>query len=351
MKKILVLIISLLMLMSVVACQQQPQAPAQPEQGAQPAPAAEGDVPGVDRPVRIAHISKMLSHPWFIAEMNGMDYAASRMNVEVTHFDADLDDEAFEQALDIAIAQGVDAIVMCITNQGLGPSVAMRLRELGIALLTIDDDIVDEHGNPVPHVGVPTKDSGIMGGEYLARMAHERGFFDEGNVVMALFIDAPSVTVLRPRIDGFMEGLLNNTPLTEADVLIPETTHAMLEDALEVARATITAHPHVTHWIVGGVNDDCAIAPLIAIREIGRVQEGNAIFAALGGDAQGVAQWREGNDSYIAVVWQPFAQGVKSIEILYNYVVNGVPMPLLTLVPGAVATVDNWEEIVDLDLL
>jgi L-arabinose transport system substrate-binding protein len=186
-----------------------------------------------------------------------------------------------------------------------------------------------------------------MGGEYMANMANERGFFDAGNVVKVMLIDAPTVTVLRPRIDGYMEALIANTPLNEEDILIPETSDAMLEDSLVVARATIQAHPEVTHWIVGGVNDDTAIAPLKAIEEAGKISLDNAIFCGLGGYNMSVEEFRRENDSYICVVWDSYAEGVKAMEILYDYIVNGTPMPDISLVGGKIATADNWQDVID----
>ena len=296
---------------------------------------------------KIAYISKMLSHPWFMAEDNGMRDAAAELGGEYFSIDANLDDEAFDAALDNALAQQIDGLAITITNQGNGPSVAMKCRERGVALLTIDDDIVDENGNPVPHVGVPTKGSGIMGGEYLAKMAHERGFFDEGNVVKVLQLDAPSVTVLKPRLDGYREALIANTPLTDADFIIGETTDAMLENSMPVAQAILQAHPEVTHWIVTGVNDDTAIAPLKAMEEQGRIPMSNALFCGLGGYSMSVEEFKRGNDSYVCVVWDPYTEGRMAYQILFDYIVNGTPMPMETLIGGDIATVDNWQEIID----
>jgi len=344
-RKLLMIVLAVVMLITMSACNNGGGAPAS-DAPATDAPAVTA-TPDSDAPIKVAYISKMLSHPWFIGTDNGLRDAAEKLGVDYFSIDADLNDEAFDAALENAFAQQVDGLTITITNQGNGPSVAQRVRERGVALLTIDDDIVDENGDPVPHVGATTRESGVMGGEYLARMANERGFFDEGNVVKVMLIDAPTVTVLWPRIEGYMEAILANTPLTEDDILIPETSDAMLEDSLVVARATLQAHPEVTHWIVGGVNDDTAIAPLKAIEEEGRIPLENAVFCGLGGYSMSVEEFRRGNDSYICIVWDSYAEGYKAMEIMYDYLVNGTPMPMSTLVGGNIATVDNWQDIID----
>jgi len=344
-RRLLTIIAAIMFIITMTACNN--AAPPAAEAPANDTPAATAPAADADTPVKIAYISKMLSHPWFQGTDNGLRDAAAKLGVDYFSIDADLSDEAFDAALENAFAQQVDGLTITITNQGNGPSVAQRVRDRGVALLTIDDDIIDENGDPVPHVGATTRESGVMGGEYLARMATERGFFDEGNVVKAMFIDAPTVTVLWPRIEGYMEAILANTPLTEDDILIPETSDAMLEDSLVVARATIQAHPEVTHWIVGGVNDDTAIAPLKAIEEEGRIPLENAVFCGLGGYSMSVEEFRRGNDSYICIVWDSYAEGYKAMEIMYDYLANGVPMPMSTLVGGNIATVDNWQDIID----
>jgi len=345
--RILTIAMVLALAIAMAACSPTADTPAQAPAETPAATEPAETTPDADTPVKVAYISKMLSHPWFQGTDNGLRDAAEKLGVDYFSIDADLSDEAFDAALENAFAQQIDGLTITITNQGNGPSVAQRVRERDVALLTIDDDIVDENGDPVPHVGATTRESGVMGGEYLAKMANERGFFDEGNVVKAMFIDAPTVTVLWPRIEGYMEAILANTPLTEDDILIPETSDAMLEDSLVVARATLQAHPEVTHWIVGGVNDDTAIAPLKAIEEEGRIPLENAVFCGLGGYSMSVEEFQRGNDSYICIVWDSYAEGYKAMEIMYDYLVNGVPMPMSTLVGGNIATVDNWQDIID----
>ncbi|MDR0497229.1 MAG: substrate-binding domain-containing protein [Treponema sp.] len=300
-----------------------------------------------DQPLKIAYISKMLTHPWFIAEDNGLRDAAAKLGVEYFSIDANLDDEACDAAIEAALAQGIKGLAICITNQGNGPALAIKCRERGIALITVDDNIVDENGSPVPHVGIPVREVGVLGGEALAKLANERGFFAPGNVVKVMQIDAPRVTVLVQRLEGYKQALMANTPLKDEDFLRPETSEAMLEDSLAVAQATIQAHPYVTHWIVTGVNDDTAIAPLKAIEENGRIPRENTLYCGLGGYSMSVEEFKKNNSSYICIVLDPYMEGYRAMEILYNYIVNGTAMPMQTLVNGNIATLSNWKTLID----
>jgi len=341
MKRIVIIFIAVLMVLSMVAC----NAPAKTDDAAVVTDTTSTDTE--EGPIRIAYISKMLSHPWFIAEDQGLADKAAELGVEYFSIDANLDDEACDAAIDNALAQDIDGLAICITNQGNGPALAMKCAEKGIELITIDDNIVDVDGNPIPHVGMPTVEAGVIGGEMLAKLANERGFFEEGNVVKVIQIDAPDISVLKPRLDGYKQGLMANTPLTEEDFIYVETTECMLEDSLAAAQATIQAHPEVTHWITGGVNDDTAIAVLKALEEQGKIPQENILACGLGGYSLAVEEFKKGNDSFICVVLNPYGEGAAAMEILYDKIVNGTPMPEITYINGFVATIDNWEELIE----
>ena len=332
MKKIVVVVVAVLMVMAVSGCNR-----SRAQSG--------------DGSIKIAYISKMLTHPWFTAEDNGLRDAAAKLGVDYISIDANLDDEACDAAIDAALAQGIKGLAITITNQGNGPAVAMKCRERGVALLTIDDNIVDENGAPVAHVGIPVREVGALGGEALAKLANERDFFKEGNVVKVLQIDAPSVTVLLERLEGYKQALMAGTPLKNEDFIRVETTDAMLEDSLAVAQATIQAYPYVTHWIVTGVNDDTAIAPLKAIEENGRIPRENTLYCGLGGYSMSVEEFNKGNRSYICIVLDPYMEGYRAMEILHNNIANGVTMPMQTLISGNIANVDNWKDIIDMNQL
>lgn len=295
--------------------------------------------------VKIGYVSKMLTNQWFSQENAGLQAKADELGIEYIAIDANLDDEACDSAIDNLLAQEIDGLALCITNQGNGPSVAMRCAEAGIPVIAIDDGFVDADGNQVPYIGMPTVEVGELGGSKLAEMANERGFFEEGNVVALLQVDVPSVSVLGERLRGYRNSILAETPLTEEDIITVETTAGMVEDTLPVVQSVIQAHPEVTHWIMGGTSDDDAIATLKALEEAGFTQE-NYLICGLGGYEMSQEQFKAGNESYIAVVLDPFKEGYLAVEFLYDNIVNGIEIPLNTYVNGNIATYENWEELV-----
>ncbi len=337
MKKVLAMVMTALMLLSVASC----------NNGAGTSKeSASTESNGAKDKIKIAYISKMLTNPWFVSEDEGLKAKAKELGVEYFSIDANLKDEACDAAIDNALAQDIDGLAICITNQGNGPALAIKCREKGVELITLDDNIVDENKKPVAHVGMPTKDVGVLGGEMLAKYANERNFFAAGNVVAVMQIDAPDISVLRPRLDGYKEALMAKTPLKDSNFIYVETSECMLEDSLAAAQATIQAHPEVTHWICGAVNDDSAVAFLKALEEQGKIPLKNILACGLGGYSMAVQEFEKGNDSYMTVVLNPYGEGEIAMQTLYNKIKNGTAMPLVTHVNGKVATLANWAELI-----
>lgn len=350
MKKVVAILLALTMVLSLAACAPKAvpaatEAPA-PAVTAAPAAPAATEAPAKEEPIKIAYVCKMLTNPWFVAEDNGLKDAAKEFGFEYISIDANLDDEACDAAIDNAIAQGIKGLAMCITNQGNGPAVAQKCKDKGIALITLDDNIVDMEGKPIAHVGMPTKGVGVLGGEMLAKFANDRGFFKEGNVVKVLQIDAPDITVLKPRLDGYKESLLKNTPLKEEDFVYVETSECMLEDSLASVQPILQANPNVTHWICGAVNDDSAVALVKAIEEQGKIPLENILACGLGGYSMAVEEFKKGNTGFMTVVLNPYLEGYSAGKFLYEKIAKGTELPELTLINGNVATLENWKDLI-----
>lgn len=291
--------------------------------------------------LKFAYVCKMLTHPWFIEEENGIKARVEKLGLDYVGVDANLDDEACMQAVDNVIGQGADALMIVVTQQSLGPAVVEKCREVGIPVITIDDTIEDSDGNRIPHVGLPTVETGIMGGHALAKLAKERGFFAPGNVVKVMQIDMSFLSVVHDRTVGYKAALQEDLPLKDDDFIVQDSKTGMFEENLPVASAILNAHPDVTHWIVTGINDDGAIAPLRVFEENGFPME-NVLACGLGGYIMSYEEFQKSHNSYIVTKLQPFAEGEAAVQILYDYITEGKEMPEETLVPGVIVTKDNY---------
>jgi L-arabinose transport system substrate-binding protein len=295
--------------------------------------------------VKIGYISKLLTHPWFQQEEFGMKKEPEKLGIEFVSVDANLKDEAFLAAMDNLIAQKVDALAVVATNQGMGPIIAKKAAENNIALITIDDSLKDSEGKQVPHVGMPTQEVGMMGGEALAKAAIARDFFKAGNKVKVLAVDSLKVSVVHERTLGYIEGLKKQYPdLKDEDIIIADTKDANFEDVLPVVSSTLNANPNVTHWIVTAGNDDGALAA-IKIFEEAKFNMKNILACGLGGYELSLNQFKKGGDSanaYMVVGLGPDVEGAKAINILNNFITKKEKMPENTYVGGSLVNVDNY---------
>jgi L-arabinose transport system substrate-binding protein len=294
--------------------------------------------------LKFAYVCKMLTHPWFIEEENGIKAQAKNMGIDYIGVDANLQDEAFMQAIDNVIGQGANALMVVVTHQTLGPVVIEKAREAKIPIITIDDTIVDSDNVQNPHVGLPTTETGIMGGHALAKLAKERGFFGPGNVVKVMQIDMSFLSVVHDRTVGYKQALQQDLPqLKDSDFIVQDSKTGMFEENLPVAGAILAAHPEVTHWLVTGINDDGALAPLRVFEERGFPLK-NVLSCGLGGYKTSYEEFQKSHNSYIVTKLQPFKEGQAAVQILYNFITKKTAMPENTLVSGDVVTKDNYKK-------
>ena len=305
--------------------------------------AADGNTKGLDRRLKFVYVCKQLSHPWFIQEEMGIQKACNELGIDYVGIDSDNNDEKCLQDIDNAFSMQADALLLCITNQSMGPNVANMCENEGIPLVTIDDNIQKEDGTQVAHVGMPTKEVGTLGGEALGKAATEKGFFENDANVKVMQINIPTNTVFGPRLDGYKEGLMSTTPLTEDDFIRVDASDATAEyeGNMQVAAPVITAHPEVDYWIITGANDDCALAPMDVLKEQG-FDMTHVLGCGLGGYEMSLERFKNGDDNYMAIVLQPDVEGYKAVYEAYENIVNQTPMEENTFVSGEIANSENY---------
>jgi len=162
-----------------------------------------------------------------------------------------------------------------------------------------------------------------------------------GNEVKVMQIDMSFLSVVHDRTVGYKAALQEDLPLKDEDFIVQDSKTGMFEENLPVASAILNAHPDVTHWIVTGINDDGAIAPLRVFEENGFPME-NVLACGLGGYIMSYEEFQKSHNSYIVTKLQPFAEGEAAVQILYDYISEGKEMPQETLVPGVIVTKDNY---------
>lgn len=291
--------------------------------------------------VKIVYVCKMLTHPWFQEEDKGAKEMAKKLGVTYIGIDANLSDEAFMAGIESAITQKADGIAFCITDQAMGPAVTDRLKAAKIPYVTINDNVKQSDGKEAPHVGIDTYGSCFAGGVAMAKLAEKRGFFKKGNVVKIMSVDVSFKTFLHERTVGYQDGIIKNSPLKKSDCIAMDNETGMFEQVLPVAQGIINAHPEVTHWLITGLNDDSAVAPLRALEEAGFNMD-NVIACGLGGYSLSTDEFKKGNANYLTIKLQPQAHGSEAVRVLYEFIAKKKPLKGFTPTSGVVVGFDDW---------
>jgi L-arabinose transport system substrate-binding protein len=290
--------------------------------------------------LKIVYVCKMLTHPWFQEEDKGARAMADKLGITYICIDANLDDEAFMQGIESAIAQKAAGIMFCITDQAMGPTVTDRLKAVKIPYVTINDNVKESNGKDAPHVGIDTYGACKAGGVAMAKLAQKRGFFKPGNVVKIMSVDVSFKTFLHERTVGYQDGIMENSPLKKTDIIAQDNETGMFEQVLPVAQAIINSNPQVTHWLVTGLNDDSAVAPLRAFEEAGFNMD-NVIACGLGGYSLSSDEFKNGNKNYLTIKLQPQSHGSEGVRVLFEYLVQGKPLKGFTPTSGVVVGFDD----------
>jgi L-arabinose transport system substrate-binding protein len=232
--------------------------------------------------------------------------------------------------------------MVCITDAEMGPSVSQMVADAGIPLVAINDPFKDHNGEDIPHVGVDTYNTCKAGGVDMAKLAEERGFFAPGNVVKVMSVNVSFKSFLHERTMGYQDGIMENSPLGPDDMITEDNETGMFEQVLPVAQSILNSNPDVTHWLITGLNDDSAVAPLRALEEAGFPME-NTIACGLGGYSLSYEEFKKGNENYLTIKLQPQQHGSEGIRVLYENIVEGKAIERFTTTSGVVVGYDEYE--------
>jgi ABC-type sugar transport system substrate-binding protein len=289
-----------------------------------------------------AFVSRNLTHPFYMEVERGIKSGCEKLGVNYLGFDAELNDETFLRAVDTAIEKGIDGLIV-VTAQSLGPILHDKCREVGIPVISIDIPIKDSGGKQIPYVGAPAAETGEIAGHALSKLAKERGFIRAGNSVKVMQIGVFSESVMAEISAGYEKALIQDLQIKKDDFIRREAKIGAFDEYLQIANSIIEAYPKVTHWIITGLNEDGAIAPLRALENRGFSLD-RVVACGIGGSSLSYQEFQKPHKSYVTIKLDAFKEGEAAVKILYDYIIEGTKMPLTTLFPGIVVTKENYKE-------
>ena len=263
--------------------------------------------------------------------------------------DANNDLEKFLAGVDQMIAKGANALALVVPNPSIGPAVADKCNDAGVAMVTIDDPFLDSEGTQIPHTGMNGIQAGNIAGEEAAKYMIANGYdqISDGSVfIYSMAVD--QIPPCKDRNDGFIEGLKKHIPDWDFENNFQRIDFSasgnIVEEAIESAAAVFQSHPDVEIWIVYSCDDAGAVGASLAMTERG--MDENSLTIPQNGASPVITEWAKGNPFIkFAITQFSWAHGYVGASLLYEQVINGKVVDENTLLPAMLLTKELAKEL------
>jgi L-arabinose transport system substrate-binding protein len=231
----------------------------------------------------LAFICKDLSQEWFVGTSTAMrNTAMARGARDVLLFDTAMNPDKYMTALDTAISQKVDVLIVCPPDQTLSQITVDRCKAAGIKVMADDDGLINELGVHIaPALELDAYKVGQGIGGYLADYVKKNNILASPDTTAFMLMNMPEVSSCVPRSEGARDTFLEQVPSFDTKKVIRADYDGTSEKGFNIAAATITANPQYKTWIVMAPNDEGAQGATRALEQANL--DKNAIVAGVGG--------------------------------------------------------------------
>ena len=293
--------------------------------------------------IKVGFLVKQAEEPWFQTEWAFADKAGADLGLEIIKI-AIPDGEKTLNAIDTLAASGAKGFVICVPDTKLGPAVKRKADSYGLKVIAVDDQFVNAKGEPmaeVPLVMMAAAEIGAIQGDELWKEMQKRGWKAEETAVMA--ITAEELETARLRTNGSIEALKKNGFPEDRIYKVPTKAND-IPSALDAGNALLARYPDVKHWLVVGMNDNTVLGGVRAT-EGQRIPPENVIAIGING-VDAVNELSKPNPTGFlgSLLPSPDVHGYKTVQMLNDWIVNGVEPPAFTAVTDAVLiTRENYK--------
>lgn len=307
MKKILVLLLVLVMLVSVlVGCS---------NEGADK-----------DSPIKVAYVTMDVTSPYFISMINGMKEKAQELGFELTIHDGKYEAQPQIDAIETLIVQEVDVIILSANDPtALKPSVD-KAKEAGIKVIAANVEME----NTDAYISLIEKEYGLAGGEIAGKYIAEN-MNGKAKVAVLAFTQVPAVI---QRTEGLKEGILKHSPNAE---FVAEVEANNRETGLKAIENILQVNPDLN--VVVGVSDDAVLRGYEAMMAAQRVGD-DVVLVGLDAVEEAVNKIKEGGIYRGTVDIDPFGSGKIIIEIAKK-IIDGETITEMIKFPMIQVTKEN----------
>ena len=297
-----------------------------------------------DKPVKIGFLVKMPEEPWFQNEWKFADQAGAKYGFEVIKIGT-TDGEKVLSAIDNLAAQGAQGFVICTPDVKLGPAIKAKADSVGLKAFAVDDRFLGPDGKPmedVPYMGISAYKIGRQVGETMMAQMKSRGWNqEETGFLRVSFNELPTA---KSRTDGMTDALVDAGFDKNYIFESPEKT-TDTEGGFNAANITLTKHPEIKHWMVGGLNDESAMGGTRALEGRGfGVDDICAVGIGGSGTATNEFAKTKLTGFYATALISPKRHGYETSELMYKWIKDGVEPPAATFTTAVMITRDNYKE-------
>ena len=331
MKKLGLLIVSLVLVFALVACGSSPastpSANSSSEAAGQPAADA-SEAPAEAQDIYVALFPKAFAGDFWKTVELGAVQAAEENGITLTYegTDTESDIEQQVQFVENAITKRADVIaIACLDNEALVP-VAEQANEAGIKVITFNSAMNSDI--PATHIATDNWAAGELAGKALGEAMGGTGKY-------AVIGAVESVKNNRDRSEGAVSYITEHFP--DMELITIQYTDADLNRALAVTSDIITANPDI-----GGIfsnNETTTIGATTVLKEKGK--SGEIVHVGFDATIQTIENLKDGTSAAI-VTQDPFNMGYQTV-INALKVLNGETVEPIIDTGVALVTPENLE--------
>lgn len=267
----------------------------------------------------------------------GVQRAAQDAGIEIVIQDNNADPIKAVQNTRTFINEGCDGVIMYQGDAPTNDVIGELLRDASIPVVAFDI--------PVPggaFFGGNNSEAGRLAGAALGEIYLAEGFPAESSA-MLLVESTTNGLINELRMQGYIDGFLEQVPDFPEDQIFRLDTDNLREDAVAKTTQWLSGHPEFEHVLVGALHDGVALGAYQALQVAGR--DASSRIVSQGCDAGAVEAIGADGGTYVgSVAYFPQDYGFNGISMLLD-VLNGRPIPNEYFVAHDICTIDSLDEL------
>ena len=357
-KRTITLILTVLMVLAFSVGCSQPTTTTEPPATEQPAATDTGEAPaattggfkdfGADGEYKVAFICKFLTSVWFAPKSQAMQDRADELGIVYLGVDANSNEDTFMQGLQNVINQDFDGVILTPVNTSMLPAIVDICKDAGVAYMTTDDGGVDSDGNRVPHLGLDDYQLGADAAEPMIAEARARGFLDDPAKVSVVLIDVPAVESFHNRLVGGYDVVSAAAPeIPEENYVWLDCVDGLVDNVISKFSSQYQAiAANTDYWILLGGDEGCPYGTFTILEENG-VDFTKVLCSTINGSDMATSIMDEDETKGRAIYFSgilPAPSGTALIDVMNDFIRNGIPIPEFTGYPRNVCDYSNYYE-------